>query len=259
MVKSNKMDDNRFMTRKTEKGTDEKASLVKGVTSPASAGLARWKICMVMIVAFLLPGCLFSRPDYPDNWPPQGTISENIEEKVEGTYNCTGEMFGYDGPSGALVSSFLFRGQGATKDMVCKTFSIVRKKPGVIYITAQNKGQTVAEKALEINKDYSIDGRWMQLEEGDGGFRSGDNIAGFGAEHAALTTNERRDLVIKSQGWAAAIVLLIPIGVSFREWVMFERVEPPSPKEEPGTTVSDNGKPVAKDPAVGDAAGMNPQ
>ena len=177
----------------------------------------------LIITIFTLSGCYFSYPEYPNNWAKQAHVDNDIDTLLEGLYACRGET--ENGSTNIPnIAYLLFDNNKDQKYIDCNIVSIVRKDSGKFEIIANRHGSVIVSRIIEVNKDYSIEDNWIHLKSKYGDM-SDANFIGITNEKNSLTSNEQRELIVKSKFSGAGIAYFIPFGGGQHIWMKFKRID----------------------------------
>ena len=173
------------------------------------------------LLFILVCGCS-SSPDYPSNWSQLLPSDSNIEIMLNGTYDCSGTVVsGYSDSIEGHLPVFI-----SLKDIdkgQCDSIVFKFQKTGSLMVYAYKENKLLTEKKFIAGVDYTIKDGWITFEQ-KAEVISKDGVLGYATGDNSFTLNRSGNLVVKSSGSGAGIMLLIPVMNSSHNWVLFKRL-----------------------------------
>jgi len=183
------------------------------------------RTCLAAAVVVFASGCFIKNPSYPTSWP-QTTGSNDIENQIEGSFLCSGEIILGDGEmwDKKSITDFLFGGENAP---TCEYVEIRKVQPDEMEIRFMYSGGENGRRYYRKNRDYRVEGKWIVLKPDVSWDFSAEALGGvreWVTPH--LTIDVEQDLIIRGKNRAAGIIWFltpIPVGGSGTDWGRFRR------------------------------------
>jgi hypothetical protein len=190
----------------------------------------RYTYLIIVIITFAVAttvGCYGHNPMYPSEWP-QLIDDASIESRIEGVYQCWGEIVGSGYPSSWTITDFLIVDTDPRSILVeCDFIEIKNIEPDELQFLYFRLGKEELKQVYKRNKDYQVDGRWIFIKTRRWTAKShpygGGDVDIYHFSNTSLTINIEQDLIIKIKHDEYFLGCLFPIVTLETLWGKFKR------------------------------------
>jgi len=177
-------------------------------------------LVLFALVAVLLSTSACYHPDYPDNLDKLISAGPNIEEAIEGGYNCSGVYYRKDVPvHGVHLINLLYpKAKDLPKDCDYILFKIINTG---LELDVFKGGVVLNRLFLDKNEDYIVEDAWIKLKA-DITLNAGWPGVLYIADNISITLNERKDMLVKHDTFGVGTIVL-PVAGSTTEWSRFKK------------------------------------
>ena len=181
----------------------------------------------VAIATLLAAGCVGVGAGYPDEWESL-YAGDDLEGRIVGWYDCQGDIRSEHTETSAPRSPgrlILVHG--------CDALHIDRPRPGHLRSSFhQGPGRPIRTVIdLELGQGYRVGDRWITLES-KGEFKPDAVVSGWTSAKPALALTESGNLVASRSDKTLALLLIVPLAESSRDWGIFPRIPEPEMSQE---------------------------
>ena len=176
-----------------------------------------YKIMYLMMAAFLfLTYACVSRPDYPQDW--NAVTKNSAIPNISGHYENIGE-YGEDRKHKPNLYRLLIRGNFNDNNKI-QSISISQKESELL-IEAYSDGSIVESRIAKIESYNNEKGFIIINDPKPEGGVNRDGVLGYTWDSLAIAKSSDGSLIIRKDGGAVAIMLLIPVAISEQNWYRF--------------------------------------
>ncbi len=189
--------------------------------SRSSRATAR-SVAGIVIAVSLAAGCVGLGAGYPDEWESLYT-GDDLEARILGWYDCQGDIRSeHTGTSAPRSLGTLILVHG------CDSLHIDQPGPGHLRLSFhQGPGRPIPTIIdLELGRGYRVGDRWITLES-EGEFKPDAVVSGWTSAKPALALTESGDLVASRSEKTLALLVIVPLAESSRDWGIFPRISEP--------------------------------
>lgn len=177
-------------------------------------------LVLFSLVSVLLSTFACYHPDYPENLDKLISVGPNIEEAIEGGYNCSGFYYIKDVPvKDTYLIDLLYP---KTKDLPreCDYILFKRINSG-LELDIFKEGVVINRLYLDKNEDYVVEDSWVKMKDDITLLADWPGVL-YIANNISITLNERKDMIVKHDTFGIGTIV-IPVAGSTTEWSRFKK------------------------------------